>query len=1478
MNNKLIIGLMFCLVLTLFIGQASAWTSSEFVLDSEKILEKVDTTTKYGTYKIEESSWYDPLQIWTKTTIKEIDLKNNTDICGGDIGCLSSGTIVLNKDGTLIDELIWKRSFDEGKTFVDWTGFTNWKFLVEEDVDVFETTCKDGKEIIDEKNGTSYFEQDCITSKVGTEKQYKPLDFKKEYKAGTYNYKIEGNKKPNVIYDWIIKTNGEILDGWAVWGPVEDFSIYPIAQYRANTQDFSVNNQTQVLDTLGINNGTLSGKTFNDGTVSGGVTIEDGAMKFDGVNGKVTTTITSNDNFNGTDGFTIVAWVNRLGAGGGNGGRVVDKGTGTGVTNGFGFFMRTGDRFRFNINGSQLETKNTPTVFENGGWRQIAVTVLANGTARAYYDGQSLSWTNGETANTNPTNQITNTDGLVIGNLVDGTGRSFNGSIDDVLIFNRALSQDEITQLYNQGRGSYATVTDGLVAQYSGRDYAGESSAPTTIYDTNHLTEGKVNQGLSFDGVDDYVTIYKDTALDIGQDVSWGAWIKASSTIERANILNNARAFGISILSGKIRIGTGDGLGNIGTSYNINNNQWYHVFGTYNGSTMTMYLDGDVYGTASLSSITYDLPRGLTISKRDDDNNGYFFNGSIDDVRIYNRSLSEEEIRAIYNEGLGTEAINSAWAILNSPTNNSIQYTNSVTLSASANVTGGAYLVNATLYDNSTGSWGARNTTNLALIGGEGLVSYYKLDETSGTTAYDSLLLYNLTNEGATVNQVGKINKSYLFDGSNDYLYSTTPQLNNRQTRSIGFWIYPTESREVTLYRTFTTTDAFMFGYLANNSIKMEIRNKDSPSWITFVTSNTTINQNQWNYINFVYDNPTRTGIIYLNGVNVGVGTHGVFNSGEPTSDKTYYFKNAFGSLFKGYGDEVGIWNRSLTQSEITQLYNSGAGRRPMKTTTTTTFTNTYSAGDVVDWNMKFCDSDGDCGQAVSNYRFSIPFYENSRLYNTTTYETKNETFSIDIENSEVLDNVYLNYNGIDYLTTKSGDIYSKTLPMELVATDTNRTFYYKFEYAGTNITSPTSIQLVKNYLVNWTGTKQYINITIKDEYDNTIINSTTMDTLFDYYIDKGGYTNIHQEIKTEDGIFGFSATPNIDRWSGFGRLYYYATGYQPRYFFIDDEEFTNSTITQKTLYLLLQTDGILARYKIYDTIGNELENVRVSAYKKVGNSEILVEQVLTDSLGEASLFLNPNYYHRILITNDGCTIIDRTRRITSSDTYTEFMTCGKGGGSGGMNLTTFENVTSSFSPYSTVQYTNNTVTFSFTSTDSNCNLDETTYILKFGGTNLISLTGNNPCGQTLSQSVNLENYSGTLVGYGIMKIGDSQITLTKQYTVLNIGNVVYNQTSVGSLLDKLKDPTFGLELGLSPTTKALICFLILFGLIASFGNLTNKDNIPIMLVLVCLFLFVCSYMNFLTVFNSDYDWLNQYGILLLVGIFTSGVVIRRYA
>jgi len=213
------------LVLTLLIAPSVSafWYSDDFALDNSKINEKnselgKETTTQYGVYTIKEHAWYDVLKIWTEEKIKEVELKDNSDICSND--CFAIKEITNLKPAPLIEDVRFLRDFGDGK-WISWDGFTNWKVLVEEDVEQFETICKDGKEIIDEKNGTSYFEQDCSLVSTGFVKQWNNLDFKKEYE-GTYKVKLEGGKKESTILDWQVKINGYWTEEWAVWGNISD--------------------------------------------------------------------------------------------------------------------------------------------------------------------------------------------------------------------------------------------------------------------------------------------------------------------------------------------------------------------------------------------------------------------------------------------------------------------------------------------------------------------------------------------------------------------------------------------------------------------------------------------------------------------------------------------------------------------------------------------------------------------------------------------------------------------------------------------------------------------------------------------------------------------------------------------------------------------------------------------------------------------------------------------------------------------------------------------------------------------------------------------------------------------------------------------------------------------------------------------------------------------------------------------------------
>ena len=92
----------FLLISLFLISFASALQSTEFVRDQDKI-NKQETTTNYGTYIIEESVWWDVFGWWTTERIKEVTLKDNSDICGEN--CYAIKEINNLDGGSLIDDI-----------------------------------------------------------------------------------------------------------------------------------------------------------------------------------------------------------------------------------------------------------------------------------------------------------------------------------------------------------------------------------------------------------------------------------------------------------------------------------------------------------------------------------------------------------------------------------------------------------------------------------------------------------------------------------------------------------------------------------------------------------------------------------------------------------------------------------------------------------------------------------------------------------------------------------------------------------------------------------------------------------------------------------------------------------------------------------------------------------------------------------------------------------------------------------------------------------------------------------------------------------------------------------------------------------------------------------------------------------------------------------------------------------------------------
>jgi len=204
----------------------------------------------------------------------------------------------------------------------------------------------------------------------------------------------------------------------------------------------------------------------------------------------------------------------------------------------------------------------------------------------------------------------------------------------------------------------------GLVGHYKLDQDATDSSGNNnhgTLGGDPKWTTGKIGGALDFDG-DDYVDLGNPSQLDFGTG-SWSvsAWIKMPATTDNRNIFSNGgdNTGGIRYMLNvsesedhKACLTVDDDATKVQStsSVTVDDDQWHHIIGIRDGSSLLLYVDGALDGTNTLSA-GYDLSGTSQANayigtgwRYDTSALNKFFIGVIDDVRIYGRVLTEEEI------------------------------------------------------------------------------------------------------------------------------------------------------------------------------------------------------------------------------------------------------------------------------------------------------------------------------------------------------------------------------------------------------------------------------------------------------------------------------------------------------------------------------------------------------------------------------------------------------------------------------------------------------------------------------------------------------------------------------------------------------------------------------------------------------------------------------------------------------------------
>lgn len=469
-----------------------------------------------------------------------------------------------------------------------------------------------------------------------------------------------------------IGANGDVSTAFDLDGAIDDARIYNRALTQSEIADlYGLIGHWKLNETSGTTAVDASGKatngTFTNGPAVGQAGPYPGAglysASFDGTNDYVDVGAVSNYT-ELKDGFSVAGWVylNQHV----NYAAVLENGT-TSESCSLQFSATGQVRVNGRSSGGLQSHISTATV-SLSRWSHVVGTYDGT-TFRIYLDGQLVS------SGANAFTIMTATGNLSLGASLQGTDEHLNGRMHDVRFYNRAIVAEEVVELY------------GLVGNWK----LNEASGTTAADSSGNMLDGTYTSGpilaqagpypgagqyaSSFDGSNDYVSGATATNYPLTNSYSIAGWVYLNAHVDNAAMLENGSSTDSCSLAfsstGQVRFmgRASGGLQSHLTTTTLGLRKWTHVVGTYDGATFRVYIDGQLASSAS-NAFTLVTPSGVLTLGASLQASDEFFNGRLQDVRLYNRAISAAEIAAIYglighwkfNEGSGTALADSSGA------------------------------------------------------------------------------------------------------------------------------------------------------------------------------------------------------------------------------------------------------------------------------------------------------------------------------------------------------------------------------------------------------------------------------------------------------------------------------------------------------------------------------------------------------------------------------------------------------------------------------------------------------------------------------------------------------------------------------------------------------------------------------------------------------------------------------------------------
>lgn len=576
--------------------------------------------------------------------------------------------------------------------------------------------------------------------------------------------------------------------------------------------------------------------------------------------------------------------------------------------------------------GAATSARSGEVTVTTNEWHHIVGVYEPSSAVQLYIDGILAS----EETTGIPASLANCASDVLIGTNSGATLQEWEGDLDDIRVYNRALTSTEISTLYQNTGGDDTSLALHLKLD----ETSGTVSADSSVYGNDGTlnnfsvpawsSNGTLDGALLFDGTDDVIVVPDANSLDINNAITVAAWINTTCSPDFADSNRECRILqkgsgttdsssyaldidddtvGYEALHFCVNYGGIDDPQCIYTNSGtvVNDGTWHHVAASWDGTELSLYVDGQLDNTASYSAgsvVANSDP--VTIGGRND-GNGDDYSGLMDDVRIYTRALSANEIASM-----------------------------------AAACSKGSMIYNADhhvpQYCAGSDDWVAMGPVRGGID--NGLVGHWQLDETSGTTAGDAS--GNLLNgsmigglDAGTDSVDGKVSTSLLFDGVADGIQvSNSASLENFTSLTLSAWVYPTAVGQSNGSRVISKSDGgngdnYLLGY--GNADQAWMRIETDGDVQQNLNSSTTLPLNQWTHIVGTWDGQNMR--LYENGVEVSTSPQA--KSGVLDADGTALTIGTHATTptdrrFPGRIDDARVYNRALSRAEVIALYKLG--------------------------------------------------------------------------------------------------------------------------------------------------------------------------------------------------------------------------------------------------------------------------------------------------------------------------------------------------------------------------------------------------------------------------------------------------------------------------------------------------------------------------------------------------------------------------